>query len=971
MRLREAWRLGLAMALLLAAAIPARAQVDDYIGQPIAAVRVYEADQLVTSGQVVDLVETRAGFPLSLDRVRESILQLFALGRYEDVRVEAERGELGLTLVYRLERIRVATRVAFEGRKVLDEDLLRDTVTPALGRPPRLARASQAESALRALYARHGFEDVTLSSSPVTTAPGRVELEFRIDAGARRPIVRVGVEGTVPFGEARLLSLLKLRVGEGWNPADAEGRTERALREFRERGYYEAGLRTTAAPAAQGPGVIVTVVVDAGPKTTLVFEGDPLPPSRLEAFVPLEREGAADEDLLEDSKLRVERFLQAEGYWRARVEYRRESTDPAAQRIVFHVARGRRAVTGPIALAGHAALTTAEAQVAMALEEGQPFVQATLDTDLERLRGLYSERGYANARIDAVLATREPPAPADPVVIEPRIRVQEGPRSLVGEVTFSGLGAVTETSLRPRLRALPGTPFYAPVVVQDRTAVLRALLSQGHVNARVEVKPAFSADQARVDLHYTIDEGPRVLVDRIIIVGNRRTSLRTISRELQVESGAPLDPDALTESQRRLAALGLFRRVRVEDVSTPGETSRDVLVTVEEAPPTSIGYGAGLEVGRRLRQEGEAGSAVERVEFAPRGFFEIGRRNLFGKNRSINLFMRGSLRERDATGEVSNRVGLNEYRVLTVFREPRLFGTGADAEVSAFAEQAVRSSFNFSRNGVTALLSKRVSRQWNIAGRYTLGSTRIFDARYNPDEQPLIDRLFPQVRLSVLSSTSFLDTRDDVLDPTRGMLLGVETDVAMSGLGSEVGFLKNLVQGFAYRRLPGTSRVVLAAGARLGLATGFERTVSRPDPANPGATLDEIVKDLPASERFYAGGDTTVRGYALDRLGDGPTIDRNGFPTGGNGLVIFNGELRFPVWRSVGGVAFADAGNVFLRASDIDLTRIRTSVGVGLRYKSPVGPIRFDVGFKLAPRTFDDGTREKRYALHISIGQAF
>ncbi|MGZ5372637.1 MAG: BamA/TamA family outer membrane protein, partial [Aeromicrobium sp.] len=282
-----------------------------------------------------------------------------------------------------------------------------------------------------------------------------------------------------------------------------------------------------------------------------------------------------------------------------------------------------------------------------------------------------------------------------------------------------------------------------------------------------------------------------------------------------------------------------------------------------------------------------------------------------------------------------------------------------------------RSSFNFSRYGITAQVSKRLPRQWNMAGRYTFGSTKIFDARYNPDEQPLIDRLFPQVRLSVVSMTSFWDTRDDVLDPSRGLLFGVETDLALPSLGSEVGHVKNLLQLFGYRRVPGASRVVVAAGARLGLATGFERIVSRPDPANPGQTIDETVKDLPASERFYAGGDTTVRGYALDRLGDGPTIDRNGFPTGGNGLVILNGELRFPVWRSVGGVAFADAGNVFLNASDIDLTRIRTSVGVGLRYKSPVGPIRFDVGFKLDPQTFADGTRERRYALHISIGQAF
>jgi ssDNA-binding Zn-finger/Zn-ribbon topoisomerase 1 len=138
-----------------------------------------------------------------------------------------------------------------------------------------------------------------------------------------------------------------------------------------------------------------------------------------------------------------------------------------------------------------------------------------------------------------------------------------------------------------------------------------------------------------------------------------------------------------------------------------------------------------------------------------------------------------------------------------------------------------------------------------------------------------------------------------------------------------------------------------------------------------GQPIVDVVQDLPASERFFAGGDTTVRGFSLDRLGVDATISPTGFPTGGNGLVVLNGELRATLIGSFGAVAFIDSGNVFLRATDLDLTRLRAAAGVGIRYQSPVGPIRIDMGFKLDRRELAPGRLERRSVLHISLGQAF
>jgi outer membrane translocation and assembly module TamA len=131
------------------------------------------------------------------------------------------------------------------------------------------------------------------------------------------------------------------------------------------------------------------------------------------------------------------------------------------------------------------------------------------------------------------------------------------------------------------------------------------------------------------------------------------------------------------------------------------------------------------------------------------------------------------------------------------------------------------------------------------------------------------------------------------------------------------------------------------------------------------------VDDLPASERFFAGGDTTVRGWGQDQLGTPATLDLNGFPKGGNSVVVLNAELRVPVWRDVGVVAFLDGGNVFRRIEDFDVSEIRGAAGFGLRYRSPVGPLRLDLGFKLDRQTLPNGREERPTALFVSLGQAF
>jgi outer membrane protein assembly factor BamA len=440
-----------------------------------------------------------------------------------------------------------------------------------------------------------------------------------------------------------------------------------------------------------------------------------------------------------------------------------------------------------------------------------------------------------------------------------------------------------------------------------------------------------------------------------------------------LKSGQPLSQRQEDETRTRLAALGLFRRVDISYLQLPGQQNqRDVIITVDEAPVTTIAYGGGVEGGRRLVRSSEDGDAVEEFQVAPRGFFQVNRRNLFGKDRSLSLYASVSFRPKGvgvgptpSGGPTDDGgYGFNEYLTRVTFGERSVFGTRTDATLAAAIEQGVRSSFDFNRRGASAIITRRLTRAVVVSGGYTLDQTKLLNIKSNFAAQPEIDRLFPQVRLSSVSSSVVRETRLDVLEPTSGSLIGAEVEVAARSLGSEVGFVKAFVQGFTYRQLPRARSTVLALGARLGLAEGFARTVIREN--------DRIVvEDIPASERFYAGGDTTVRGFTLDRLGTPDTIDQDGFPRGGHGLVVLNAEARIPVRGGLGVVAFIDGGNVFGLINDIDLSELRGAVGFGVRYRSPVGPIRVDLGFKLDRRLLPTGERERATALHISLGQAF
>ncbi len=449
----------------------------------------------------------------------------------------------------------------------------------------------------------------------------------------------------------------------------------------------------------------------------------------------------------------------------------------------------------------------------------------------------------------------------------------------------------------------------------DREALLATCRNAGYLHAEVLIKAAFSEDRAQVALSFRVVPGPRTEVGRIVIAGLDRTRPVVVRRELTVKEGQPLSEAALRESQRRLSALGIFDRVSVGEIDPEEPGPHNLVVTAEEGPATTFAYGLGYAEQDRAR-----------------GSLEITRRNVLGMDRTLTAFVRGS-------------VGGNS-RVLATLREPYLLGHRLDLFSTGFHEEGRREGFDFSRSGGLLQTAFHEGLHAAFIVRFSYQKTHLFNVTIPIEE---IDRQF-QDSTSSGPSVSFVDdTRDDPLDPRRGRFVAADLQLSSKVFGGD-SFLKTFFQTSAYRSV--LPRVTLATSLRLGLA----KTLQAGSPLR-----------LPLPDRFFAGGDNSIRGFALDAVGpQEPTTDGGTAPSGGNALIIGNAELRIDIGRRFSAAVFTDAGNVYPLVSGMSLGDVRYTAGVGLRYKSALGPFRVDWGYKL-----DRRPGESPGHLHLTIGHAF
>jgi outer membrane protein assembly factor BamA len=437
-----------------------------------------------------------------------------------------------------------------------------------------------------------------------------------------------------------------------------------------------------------------------------------------------------------------------------------------------------------------------------------------------------------------------------------------------------------------------------------------------------------------------------------LITGLKRTRLSVVKREVFVKPAQPLREGQVVDSQRRLYNLGVFNRVTISPQNPTGtDTDKDIVVLVEEAKRYTIAYGGGFEVQRLASTTNPTGGEIQA---SPRGIFEITKLNLTGRADSLSLKLRGSTLE---------------GRALLGYSVPNTFGNShLSLQATAYAEKTQDiNTFTESRYEGSLQMTDRLSSRTTLLYRYSFRKIIVSNLNIPPQEIPL----FQQPTLVSQFGASWVhDTRDNPADASKGWLNSADFSIAGTDFGSSASFLRFLYQNSSYH--PIKRRFSFARSVRLGILLPYGDTISLTFPAPTQSPLPELI---PLPERFFAGGGTSLRGFALNQAGPRDAI--TGFPVGGQTLLVFNQEFRFPmhlpyVGSRLGGTLFYDGGNVYSKLDHVtlrwsspkpifdpanpkqclynctnELSYFSHTVGVGVRYATPVGPVRVDLGYQV------------------------
>jgi outer membrane protein insertion porin family len=872
-------------------------------------------------GQVREAIGELVGRPRSRAAIRESLGRLWALGLFDAVQVEEVKEPGGLRLAFRLSRRPLVRRVAWRGEPSLDLADLAAAAGLATGgdaSPDRLARA---RADLLDLYRREGFVDarveVTARADPEANAQ---DVTIAVEAGAPARIGRLRLRDAPAVPKPALEKSLGVGAGDPYRePALREG--VRALEaRLRQEGFFAA--RVTAAPPAPDPvtrRVDVEVAIAAGPRYRVRFEGNvALADARLRERLTFRDSGVVDEFELEASARQIEAAYREQGHHFARVTASLEREDEAPL-IRFRVSEGPQVRVESVDVTGTEAVPAEElrAQVQTRppgfLQKGL-FRQDVLEADVAALVAFLRARGVAEPRVG-------PPAvefSADRRRARITIPVVEGARLTVGRVAVEGTRALAPAELLPALPLRAGAPWSQAQTEEGRRVLERLYARRGFHAAAAEVETA--RRERTVDVTYRVREGAPTRIGRILVRGLILTDERVVRRVLPFAPGDRFDPDRLLEGQRRLAELGIFEVATIGPLRPPPAPFADVEVTVRERKPWRVELGAGFATDEGIR-----------------GFLEAGHDNLFGTGRSLSLRQKVS-----GTGE---RTDFAE-RTDLLYRERWLFGTPWQADVNLFREQRDEIGFFLERFGGELGGQRELFPEW-IRGLRGAIAYRLEDVRRSDVDPALAaeDVVAGRQLVATLGSTLTLDRRDDPLDPTRGSLHLLSLEGGGSLLGGDVDFVRTRLESHWFLDwLPPT---VVALSARLGLAGPIGDTAA-----------------IPIEQRFFAGGATSIRGYRENRVGP---RDAAGNPAGGDALVVLSAEWRVPLGqRWLAGAVFVDAGAVTREVGDLGLDELRAGAGVGLRVRTPVGPLRFDVGYALRPIP-----GERRTQFYLTVGYPF
>jgi outer membrane protein insertion porin family len=965
--------------------------------KPVSTVRTMTEDGRVLSQAPAGL-PISIGKPVDREEVAQSIRTLYRTGDYADVRATSSATDGGVRIDFVVREQLYFNQVIIHGLAYPPTEASAiAAVQLPLGEPYRPDAVKEGLDRLRELLREEGLYAARVSADTVPHPQNhQMDVIINIQPGPRARIKEIQLKNGTEYRDAEILSRSKLKVGREITAAHVQRATSRVRNFLVKKGHLNARAVVRRGNYDPKSNMLpLELEVTEGPRIRIAVAGAKFSVGELRKLVPVYQEGAVDTDLLEEGKRNIRERLERNGYFDAEVGYATSTNEVtlaggrkgSEEVITYRVERGDKHTLLRIEITGNHYFDTELLRSRLSIypksfgTRGR-FSRRLLDADRDSMRNLYSANGFLEAKVDGQALDNYKGKEGDLVI---RFVIEEGKQTRVATLHIDGLHAFKQDELLGVVASTPGQPYSEFNVETDRDNILALYFNEGFPEARFTAtaekvneeanKPPSATGEATqstasvqksdekkdvqsfadgfMRLVYRIEEGPQTRVRRILLTGYEHTRPRVIRREIRVKPEAPLREGEVVESQRRLYNLGVFNRVTIQPQNPNGtDTNKDIVVLVEEAKRYTLAYGGGFEVQRLASTTNPAGSELQA---AIRGILEISKLNLTGRGDSLSLKLRGSTIEDRA---------LLGYNHPNAFSDPHL-----DLQAIAYTEKSQDiNTFTATRyEGSLQLnhhLTPRTSLLYHYAFRKVLVSN--LNTHIALEEIPLFNA--PDL-VSQFGMTWVRDARDNPADATKGTFNSADFSVADTSIGSSASFLRFHFQNSTYHPL--RRRFSFARSIRIGILRPYHDTVSLSFPAPTTPPLPTVI---PLPERFFAGGGTSLRGFALNQAG--PRDSVTGFPVGGQALLILNQEFRFPmrlpfIGTALSGALFYDGGNVYSRLSRVtlrpyppkpvffpnsrqcefnctnELNYFSHTVGLGFRYATPVGPIRIDLGYQI------------------------
>lgn len=1018
--------------MLVARAVAAQPEEADAARPEVVSVELHLPGGVAAQG-LSGLVAVRKGQPLSPGAVRRSVERLWATGRFTDVVARAVEVPGGVRLVFQLTPVARLARLRFEGYREMSEGELIDASGLLEGGPLDAEELEGAVASVLQAYQRRGYDStkVTVRQEPVTDG---VAVTLRVDEGVPTRVRGVTFSGSPGLPLARLLEVLAMRPGEVFDRARLDEGLEQLRTLLREAGHWRAQVGTPVV-LVEGSAASVAVPLSAGPRYTVRFHGNRhFSAALLERVLAYDVAESLDEVVAGRLARRVEAFYRQRGFHDVRVRPREVLRgDEALAALAFDVEEGHPLRVTEVRFHGNQGLSS-EALRALLTErvragETRPeldlrMLDDPLDVEgrhgpevgvpppppdpstvyvedawleaVDAMNEAYREEGFLSAAVSfrgltVDVAGRTAVADFD---------VEEGPRARVADVRFEGVPKGVPL-LPVTLKVRRGRPLSFEAVEQARQALEHALTESGYLFAQATTETGVDGEGTSATVVFRADAGPQVRVGKILVQGLTRTDPDLVLANLAVREGKPVSADELTEGQRRLARLGVFRQVEVSLADpTRREETKDVLVTVQERPRLDgqVSGGYFLVDGPRITLD----AAYRNLDGLGLSLLARGKVNYAGwsaealsENRRIACQQRGP----DgglAPGCDVELQGINGLggRGNLALAQPRLYfllPLQVGARLDLIGERVHRPSYVSTRFAAAAAVDWAVASWLNLSLSYEVENNRLRSRAgvlelLNRADQERLRYPFGDFSLHSLRPSATLDFRDDPANPRQGVVFVSSAELTRGLSVRPTDVAGNRVAGYPI------DGVKLSSSLSGYIPLGRRATVALSARAGTIVPLEEGAQAI-GSKLFYLGGSSSLRGFREDgvlpedvrgvlqqRLRDcralitpaGCSAELKAVlagqvpaSQGGELYTLGKAELRLPALTSVDLGLFFEAGNLWLDRTRFDPERLRYAAGAGLRYVTPVGPLAFDVGVNLDP---DETVNEATTQFHFSIG---